>query len=581
MVDVTKSNFAEQFLNVKQAIDECDFLGIDTELTGLYNTRSTEHAFDTMEERYEKHREQCSNILIIQFGLSAFKYHPQEKKYTHRDFNFYVFPRPHMRQAPDPKFICQTSSFHFLASHGFDFNKVIYEGIPYLTHAQEEKLRDYLASKHKNERSSLSTPKQNQSTNGQKAVVPDEHKQFIEEINKRVDAFIADDTATVMQLEPCSAFRRKLIYETVQQKHTEGIEMTSKMNDDNLRFITILKCTEQDKLDKLQSKEMNDLDDVDTAVGFRKVMDYLSQSKKLIVGQCIYLDILHMIEQFYFPLPQDLKDYKTMVRMTFPNLLDTKYLASSERLRPFFERTSLSDLFKILQGKAFDLPEIEAEGICKCYDQNSEKYHEAGYDAFLAGVVFIGMAKKLGSMASPSVDHVGPSSKLLSPYVNRFHILRHYDITCLNLAGPDRNIYVHWLDDVSALVALKDISNSIKAKSGLVNKFSRVYKVKPYADFQKWEKQQLTSCSKEVVKKPFQSSEVKPQVTKRRNSGSEENSACCSMDLIPEDDENEAEPTDGSEVPPAKKLKPIEEGEENESGEVSSTAGIFEEDNNW
>lgn len=39
---------------------------------------------------------------------------------------------------------------------------------------------------------------------------------------------------------------------------------------------------------------------------------------------------------------------------------------------------------------------IEAEGICKCYDQDSEKFHEAGYDAFLAGVVFIGMAKKLG-----------------------------------------------------------------------------------------------------------------------------------------------------------------------------------------
>ncbi|GFS63531.1 poly(A)-specific ribonuclease PARN, partial [Nephila pilipes] len=74
-------------------------------------------------------------------------------------------------------------------------------------------------------------------------------------------------------------------------------------------------------------------DDLDSAVGFRKVMDYLSESKKLIIGHHMYLDILHIIEQFFFPLPEDLGEFKSMVRMTFPHLLDTKFMASSEKLQ--------------------------------------------------------------------------------------------------------------------------------------------------------------------------------------------------------------------------------------------------------
>jgi len=46
----------------------------------------------------------------------------------HRAYNFYIFPTPHVRSAPDPWFLCQTSSMDFLASQGFDFNKLFKEG---------------------------------------------------------------------------------------------------------------------------------------------------------------------------------------------------------------------------------------------------------------------------------------------------------------------------------------------------------------------------------------------------------------------------------------------------------------------
>ncbi|XP_042907061.1 poly(A)-specific ribonuclease PARN isoform X1 [Parasteatoda tepidariorum] len=601
-MEITRNNFVETLPAVKEAIDWCDFLAIDTELTGLYSERSSEHAFDSMEERYAKLRKLCSEFLIIQYGLSCFKYHPKLKKFTHRDFNFYIFPRPHIRQAPDHRFLCQTSSIHFLASHGYDFNKTIYEGISYLRHDQEEKLKEFTNSKYKIQRDSISTPKKESSeANGQKEVeIPDEHKKFIAEINERVNAFIENESETVLKLEPCSGYRRKLIYESVQQKYTSGIEMLSTVNDEKERFITITKMTDNAKIGKLDAKETSDMDDIDTAIGFRKVVEHISQSKKLVLGHHMYLDILHTIHKFFYPLPESLQEYKEMLQLVFPNLIDTKHLASSDRVRPFLENTHLGDLFKSIQGKAFDLPEIETEVKFKGYELSCSNYHEAGFDAFITGVSLIGLTRKIASLQSKNAEQIDASCTFLKPFLNKFYILRHYDIQSLNICGPDSepdrenvfyvsfpkewktidlvelflpygDIYVHWLDDVSALVALKNPENAISAKSGLLNKSSKMYRVQTYADYRKWENQQI-STKKVEIKKPATSSSSKVSQAKRSFKNDTSNS---SMDLIPEIDENEAEGAPSGN-PPAKKLK--KSVDDPESGEVTST---FEEDNNW
>lgn len=53
------------------------------------------------------------------------------------------------RQAPDNKFMCQTSSIAFLANQDFDFNKLFKHGIPYLSASGEEKLVKRLEEKQK------------------------------------------------------------------------------------------------------------------------------------------------------------------------------------------------------------------------------------------------------------------------------------------------------------------------------------------------------------------------------------------------------------------------------------------------
>uniref|UniRef100_A0A8B9J498 Poly(A)-specific ribonuclease PARN n=1 Tax=Astyanax mexicanus TaxID=7994 RepID=A0A8B9J498_ASTMX len=68
------------------------------------------------------------DFLLFQFGLCTFRYDQTQAKYLTKSFNFYIFPKPFSRTSPDIKFICQSSSIDFLASQGFDFNKVFRSG---------------------------------------------------------------------------------------------------------------------------------------------------------------------------------------------------------------------------------------------------------------------------------------------------------------------------------------------------------------------------------------------------------------------------------------------------------------------
>lgn len=98
---------------------------IDTEFTGLINGRDVS-IFDTPQEYYTTLLNGASDFLLIQYGLCAFYWDDLEKNYKNDAYNFYLFPRG--RPGPEKMFLCQSSSLDFLASQGFDFNKLIKEG---------------------------------------------------------------------------------------------------------------------------------------------------------------------------------------------------------------------------------------------------------------------------------------------------------------------------------------------------------------------------------------------------------------------------------------------------------------------
>ncbi|XP_076309191.1 poly(A)-specific ribonuclease PARN-like isoform X2 [Tachypleus tridentatus] len=565
-MEITKINFKETLSVVETAIREATFLSIDGEFTGLCTEMSI-HRFDTARERYMKLRETASSFLLIQFGLSAFLYDAEKDRYTHRDFNFYVFPRKIIRQCFDHQFLCQASSLEFLASKGFDFNRLISDGIPYLLPEEEEKVKTILEEKHKNEQTSVSANSQQVSGNRSAVFSPinatELNQEFLQNVIEQTQNFLASDKES-LDFEPCNSFLRKLIYQALENKRSSGIYIETQTTENQERFIRIRKCSDQEKAQIVKDKQSSELEELQDAVGFSKVIKLITESGKLVIGHNMILDLLHTLNQFCCRLPESYDDFKSLTNCVFPKLLDTKHLASVQPLRDYISSTSLNDLLEQIRRKPFTIPTVEhADDIC-AYTTVNEKQHEAGYDAFITGLCFITLANHLGSFQDPPEYPVLPGSQLLKPYINKLYLAKSHDVHFINLNGTDAEpkrdhvfhvtfpkswktsdliqlfseygaISVSWLDETSALVALRQPEHTADVLKNLVLSNSNVYSVKRYLDFQNRHQPDLM-VDRKVSPVPHCDFGLP---VKRRSSGTYEgNLSNRSIEPIPEEDED-------------------------------------------
>ncbi|MEW5310647.1 MAG: hypothetical protein WDW38_002425 [Sanguina aurantia] len=127
-MQITKHNFQESLPRVRSLIEAASFISWDCEMTGLFvDNNSRDHPLDSYSERYSKLLASAQQFAICQFGLSCWTWNGAAWEAS--SLNFYLFP--FTSNAQDSRFLCQASSLQFLASVGFDFNRFVYDGIPY------------------------------------------------------------------------------------------------------------------------------------------------------------------------------------------------------------------------------------------------------------------------------------------------------------------------------------------------------------------------------------------------------------------------------------------------------------------
>lgn len=83
-------------------------------------------------------------------------------------------------------------------------------------------------------------------------------------------------------------------------------------------FIRVVRLSEKQAQDRIKEKKEKFEKDRASAVGFRKVIDLISQSGKILVGHNMLLDVCHMVGQFVEPLPDTLSEFKTLAHRLFP-----------------------------------------------------------------------------------------------------------------------------------------------------------------------------------------------------------------------------------------------------------------------
>ena len=544
-MEIVRSNFKESLNTVCEAIDSASLLAIDAEFSGLNVKWGAENCFDTPQERYSKLKEGCRDFIIIQFGLCTFTWDNNQELYVAKPFNFYIFPKVWNRQCPDVRFLCQSSSIDFLTEHNFDFNKLFREGISYLRPYEEQKLKEYFISRNTQDSftsTSLLSPDHADETSegsSQKPLrsVPPEHKEFVEKACDTIEKMLKDPEEKVTQFPPCNGYLRKLIYQNVKQRFKAGIHMESSVNDKKERFIVVTKVSEDEKKKFEEDKLAKEEELVDNAVGFSQVVKMISQSGKLVVGHNMFLDLLHVIEQFMCPLPELFDDLKATVRAVFPRLVDTKVMANTQPFRDLIPSSVLADLVKHVTTKPFKKPGVMFDEGFSCYKNSQEKPHEAGYDAYITGMSFLSMVNYLGTFQTPPKVNVSPDSSLVVPFLNKIFVMKMEDIPYLNLGGPDLNpsrdhvfhltfpcdwkqtdildlfnrfgfVYISWINSTSAFISLARREHASKVLDALEHE-EECYTIVSYAEHRR---QLYGSLKDEPRRTPFKRSRQMEEV---------------------------------------------------------------------
>ncbi|KAL0892772.1 hypothetical protein ABMA27_014478 [Loxostege sticticalis] len=425
-MEVTRKNFKEALPLVEDSIKKADFLVIDAEFTGLINGRDVS-MFDSPSEYYSRLLNGSSEFLLIQYGLCAFYWDHKKRHYMNDAYNFYLFPRG--RPGPEKMFLCQSSSLDFLAAQGFDFNKLIREGISYMTEPTETRLRELLTERQK-------------TYSSEKDVIniPEENKQQIEDICKRVRKFLDSNDSDELEIDRCNAFIRRLLFQELGTRFKDEAFVETKVLENKNRVLKVSRIKSSDETkDRDTQKKEKEWEEFEDAVGFSKVARMISQSEKLVIGHNMLLDVLHTLNHFFQPLPEDYESFKEFTHCMFPRLLDTKYMSSLPPFKDKVNSSVLQHLFTTLAEEPFSLPKADSKDG-RGYSQTEDKHHEAGYDAYVTGLCFLAMYAHLSKMRGETSGRLAePDCAVLKPFLNKLFLAKtaHQDSPYMNFNGAD------------------------------------------------------------------------------------------------------------------------------------------------
>ncbi|NXX77056.1 PNDC1 ribonuclease, partial [Urocolius indicus] len=375
--------------------------------------------FDTPVERYLKARQSVQQFTVTQLGKCYFSFHC---RYMVHAYNFFLFPST--LGVTDVEFTLSASSIQFLSRHGFDYNKFLKDGIPYMNKVQEETLRLQLLEDSWRVSSGLD-----------RNVL----KRAIDEVTRWIATAKEDETMILQDLSGHQMFEVQLVLrQGLQNVWTQPLEdkkiMVKKVSP-RRRWLL------EDSPDDSCRKELILL----SARGFTNLFQTLVEVKKPLVGHNMLMDLMHLHDKFYKPLPESYEEFKRNIHNLFPVLIDTKTITKSIWKKCSFPRVfNLLEAYEVLCSSKLNpedatYPVIALASDCSRYAEK-ESPHEAGYDAFLCGSVLLKSAHLLLRGSTDDAVEADPSFSrylaVLAEYLNKVNFIRGA-VLSINFSGED------------------------------------------------------------------------------------------------------------------------------------------------
>ncbi|KAJ3196691.1 hypothetical protein HK101_008030 [Irineochytrium annulatum] len=431
-MQVTGKTFTELLPTIRDAIKNAAFVAIDAEMTGL--TRNREQVIDrmdTVESRYQKIRASAADFLVTQYGVCTFRWDSQQQKYVAQAFNFPIFPRTGSRQFNLHRcFVSDPSSLQFLRDNNFDFNAWLDDGIPYLNQDDEAYAREQLG----------------RLDYGADIDLSEKDREYADEAMGLVHGWLQNSREQKFVCPTGNNYQKRIVHQEVRNRFN-GFLMTS---SSNLGGVEITRLTEEQREAGMASPGYKLQQELESLIGFRRVIEMISESKKPVVGHNLYLDLCHTFHKFHKKLPATVDEYKRELNKLFPtpphdiSIYDTKYLAAwNDQLTKFIPYTDLAKLMDKCSRAPFLQPIIAHHSDYNSYGPDSQALHEAGYDAYITGFCFLRMTKLIAPGLSNSVILRDINITIAS---NRLFLMRS-DIPYFNVTGSEAEIsratYIH------------------------------------------------------------------------------------------------------------------------------------------
>lgn len=185
-------------------------------------------------------------------------------------------------------------------------------------------------------------------------------------------------------------------------------------------------------------------------LGFTRIFRLMITLKKPLIGHNLIQDILLMYESFEEPLPKSYSKFKKNINKMFPVIFDTRVIAydvgrnliPKDKLWREKGLESIFEYFKNGTGRhlALNSPAIkEADKDYNCYG----KFHEAGWDSFCTGYIFIRMAY-LNVYEKYPKSKIFTASELIAGLAhlkNHLNVIRGFNSTIVSIQNIEKKKY--------------------------------------------------------------------------------------------------------------------------------------------
>uniref|UniRef100_A0A8D9BWS0 Poly(A)-specific ribonuclease PARN n=1 Tax=Cacopsylla melanoneura TaxID=428564 RepID=A0A8D9BWS0_9HEMI len=441
MCEINCHNFIEKLDTIKHSIEDAKFIAIDCEFTGLLeNPLYKNSLFDSADERYEKLKEATQGFIIIQFGVTTFKYDVQLNTYQTSVYNFQLCPKWF---SSDDKILFQPSCLLFLCAQKFDFNEFIYNGISYLNQSDQSIVKRDL------DNDTWFNQLEQPFLNEDKAQIQDVCSQITRWIQKcgEGDSLVI----SVEWVDDKYIMNYVLLYEVTDRFLSKGVCSYFKPNEIHLEKFNPNDSTLKQSRETIQSQLLETAKSQawQSMLGFSQVFNLLVEAKKPLIGHNLFTDLLFMYKQFYQPLPANLKRFKSEMRRLFPSVYDTKYISYeiNSMLSDKSQRWTSNGLISLYEWLRdhkhithllLYMPQLK---LMDDLSVSNAKLHTGGWDSFYAGFCFVHLIYMLASLKHALPTIVKPFTltnqlACVRRLENKINLIR-AEVNHLNLAGPE------------------------------------------------------------------------------------------------------------------------------------------------